>query len=132
MNTTYFLNLAAGNLFGTKKEPAIPEELWIGLSTTTPTIAGSGYTEPSGGNYARVKLDMLSEPSDGTVTNTKSIEFNESTTSWGLITHFLIFDGQNDGNLLQYGALSTPRTVEAATIMTIKTNYLNLSALNPA
>ena len=35
------------------------------------------------------------------------------------------------GNLLMYGALTTPRTVETATIMTIKENYLKLSVQNP-
>ena len=47
------------------------------------------------------------------------------------MTHFVVFDAQNGGNLLQYGALSTPRSVEAATIMTIKAGYLNLSVQNP-
>ena len=38
MNTTYFLSLAAGNLFGTQKTPAIPEKYYIGLSSTTPNL----------------------------------------------------------------------------------------------
>ena len=32
MNTTYFLNCVAGNLFHTKNNPAIPAEYYIGLS----------------------------------------------------------------------------------------------------
>ena len=35
------------------------------------------------------------------------------------------------GNLLMFGDLTTPRSVEKDTIMTIKTAYLKLSALNP-
>lgn len=133
MNTTYFLDLVAGNLFRTKTTPAIPNEMWIGLSTTAPNINGTNVTEPTGSTgYTRMKLDMLSEPSVGVVTNTANIDFNESTASWGTITHFVIFDSQNGGNLLQYGALSTPRSVEAATIMTIKSGYLNLSVQNPS
>ena len=133
MNTTYFLNLAAGNLFNTKTNPEIPQELWIGLSTTAPNINGTNVTEPSGSaGYARVQLTMLSEPSAGVVTNQSNIDFNESTASWGTVTHFVIFDAQSDGHLLQYGSLSTPRSVEAATIMTIKSNYLNLSVQNPS
>lgn len=31
-----------------------------------------------------------------------------------------------------YGALSTPRVVEAATVMTIRQDYLRLTAQNPA
>ena len=130
MTTTYFLNLAAGNIYRTKETPAIPTEYWIGLSTTAPNLNGTNVSEPVGSaGYARVKLDMLSEP--GVVTNEANIDFNESTASWGTVTHFVVFDAQNGGNLLQYGALSTPRSVEAATIMTIKAGYLNLSVQNP-
>lgn len=135
MNTTYFLNLAAGNLFGTKTTPNIPRNYYIGLSTSAPNINGTNVHEPSSdAGYARVQLTMLSEPSTGVVTNTQAINFNESTASWGTITHFVIYDSGvvGGGNLLMYGMLSTPRSVEAATIMTIKEGYLNLSTQNPA
>lgn len=131
MNTTYFLNVAAGNLFRTKETPPIPSEMWIGLSSTAPNINGTNVTEPAASaGYARVKLDMMSEPATGVVTNESNIDFNESTASWGTVTHFVIFDAQNGGQLLQYGPLSTPRSVETATIMTIKQGYLNLSVQN--
>nr|DAY13049.1 MAG TPA: hypothetical protein [Caudoviricetes sp.] len=132
MNTTYFLNCAAGNIFNTKTSPALPTNYYIGLSTSAPTISGSGVTEPSiDAGYARVRLTSLSEPNDGVVTNSQAINFNESTASWGTITHFVIFDSATAGNLLMYGTLSTPRSVETATIMTIKEGYLSLSAQNP-
>ena len=132
MNTTYFLNLTAGNLFGTKETPAIPEKYYIGLSTSAPALDGSGVSEPSSAAaYTRVELNTLSEPSDGTVTNTAAINFEESTADWGTITHYVIYDGPTGGNLLMFGELSTPRSVEAATIMTIKEGYLKLSAKNP-
>lgn len=134
MNTTYFLNLTAGNIFGTKTNPAIPAHYYIGLSTTTPTLTGTNVTEPSAGaGYARVELTNLSQPSGGVVTNEQAINFNESTANWGTITHFVIYDSDTvgGGNLLMYGALSTPRSVEAATIMTVKQGYLNLSVQNP-
>ncbi len=131
MNTTYFLNLAAGNLFKTKVNPAIPADLYIGLSTTTPTIAGANVTEPAAASgYSRVKLVSLSEPTSGVVTNEQAVSFNESTASWGTITYFVIYDAATSGNLLMFGALSTPRVVEAATIMTIKAGYLNLTTQN--
>ena len=134
MNTTYFLNCAAGNIFNTKTSPALPTNYYIGLSTSAPTISGSGVTEPSiDAGYARVRLTSLSEPNDGVVTNSQAINFNESTASWGTITHFVIYDSATvgEGNLLMYGTLSTPRSVETATIMTIKEGYLSLSAQNP-
>lgn len=132
MNTTYFLNCAAGNIFNTKTSPALPTNYYIGLSTSAPTISGSGVTEPSiDAGYARVRLTSLSEPNDGVVTNSQAINFNESTASWGTITHFVIFDSATAGNLLMYGTLSTPRSVETATIMTIREGYLSLSTQNP-
>lgn len=134
MNTNYFLNCVAGNVFGTKTDPAIPTTYYIGLSTTTPNTNGSGVDEPStDAGYARVQLTTLSEPLDGVVTNTQAINFNESTASWGTITHFVIYDSPtvDEGNLLMYGELSTPRAVEKDTIMTIKENFLKLSVKNP-
>lgn len=47
MNTTYFLNCVAGNLFHTKESPTIPAQYYIGLSSSTPAIDGSGVNEPS-------------------------------------------------------------------------------------
>lgn len=59
------------------------------------------------------------------------ITFNESTSAWGTVTHFVIYDAETEGNLLMYGAFTQPRVVESATIMTIKENFLKLSVLNP-
>lgn len=135
MNTNYFLNCVAGNVFQTKTSPAIPTAYYIGLSTTAPAVDGTGVNEPSiDAGYSRVPLTSLSEPVDGLITNTLAINFDESTASWGTITHFVIYDaaGADSGNLLMFGALSTPRAVEADTIMTIKENYLKLSVTNPA
>jgi len=135
MNTNYFLNCVAGNVFQTKTSPAVPTVYYIGLSTTAPAIDGTGANEPSvDAGYARVELTSLSEPVDGVVTNTAAINFEESTASWGNITHFVIYDSDavDSGNLLMYGELSTPRSVEAATIMTVKEGYLKLSTQNPA
>ena len=80
MNTTYFLNCAAGNIFNTKTSPALPKTYYIGLSTSAPAINGTGVNEPStDAGYARVKLSSLGEPVDGVVTNSQAINFNEST-----------------------------------------------------
>lgn len=133
MNTTHFLNRVAGNLFRTETSPAIPTEYYIGLSTTEPTMTGTNVSEPStSAGYGRVLLENLSTPTNGVVTNTANINFEESTASWGTVTHFVIYDAEINGNLLMYGALSTPRVVEAATVMTIRQDYLRLSVQNPA
>lgn len=133
MNTTYFLNQVMGNLFKTKETPALPSEYYIGLSSTAPNISGGNVTEPlSNSGYKRVKLETLSEPADGVITNEQAISFDESTANWGTMSHFVIYDALEAGNLLMYDTLSTPRNVEAATIVTIKANSLTLTLSNPA
>ena len=133
MNTTYFLNQVMGNLFKTKETPALPSEYYIGLSSTAPNISGGNVTEPlSNSGYKRVRLENLSEPTDGVITNEQAISFDESTANWGTMSHFVIYDALEAGNLLMYDTLSTPRNVEAATIVTIKANSLTLTLSNPA
>lgn len=133
MNTTYFLNQVMGNLFKTKETPALPSEYYIGLSSTAPNISGGNVSEPlSNSGYKRVKLENLSEPADGVITNEQAISFDESTANWGTMSHFVIYDALEAGNLLMYDTLSTPRNVEAATIVTIKANSLTLTLSNPA
>ena len=130
MNTTYFLNLVSGNVFGSKKTPALPEKYYLG--SAAPALDGSGVVEPGGGaGYARVELTSLSAPVNGVVTNNAAIDFAESTSEWGTMTHFVVYDALTGGNLLMYGELSASRRVEAATIMTIKLGSLNLSVVNP-
>ena len=129
------MNIVAGNVFRSKEESAIPAKYYLGLSTTAPDLDGQNVTEPAtDAGYARVELTTLSAPTDGLVTNQQAVNFEESTNNWGTVTHFVIFDAAeaNTGNLLMYGELTTPRTVETATIMTSKENYLKLSVQNPA
>ena len=133
MNTTYFLNLVAANLYCGQNDPAIPTAYYVGLSTTEPALDGTNVTEPSAeDSYARVVLTDLSSPVDGVVTNASVVKFTESTGDWGKITHYVIYDGETDGNLLMYGALPSARTIEAETEVIIKAGYLKLSAQNPA
>ena len=133
MNSTYFLNQVMGNVFNTKTSPALPTEYFIGLSSTAPSADGSSVSEPSSSaGYKRVKLENLSEPATGVISNTQAISFDESTASWGTMTHFVIYDAESEGNLLMYDALSTPRNVETSTIVTIKQGSLSLTLSNPS
>lgn len=132
MTTTYFLNSIMGNVFGSKTNPTLPTNYYIGLSTSAPTIAGGNVIEPAGSaGYARVRLTGLSEPSNGTITNGSAISFEESTADWGTVTHFVIYDAPTGGNLLMYDALTASRTVETATVVMIKENSLQLTLANP-
>ena len=131
MVSTYFLNLIAGNVFGSKLNPAIPSSYFIGLSSSAPSLDGTGAVEPSSlTGYSRTELENLGQPVNGVVTNAAAISFNESSANWGTMTHFVIFDAATDGNLLMYDPLPAPRSIENATIVTIKAGSLKLNVQN--
>ena len=133
MTSTYFLNCIMGNVFKTKENPTLPNKVYLGLSSTAPAVDGSGVSEPlASAGYQRVELTNLGEPVNGVVSNGGEIQFDESSASWGTITHFVLFDSPTDGNLLMFNALSQTRSVETATIVMVKKGSLKLTLANPA
>jgi hypothetical protein len=93
-----------------------PATLYIGLSSTTPTEAGTGVTEPSGGAYARVAVTNNATNWPAATTGAKSngttITFVQASADWVAgadLTHALVYDALTSGNLLGYGALSAPK-----------------------
>lgn len=130
MNTVYFRNLIAGNVFGSKTSPGLPAALYLGLSRSTPNESGGNVTEPSGGAYARVKITGLTAPSSGVVKNGSALDFSESTAPWGTCTHWCIFDAATGGNLLMYDQLTGSRNVETGSIVRVKANSMVLDVLN--
>jgi len=102
-----------------------PSALWVSLHTADPTDAGSG-AEVSGGAYARAQLDPSdtnwtstqggtsgnSSGTGGHTDNAVAITFPApSGANWGVCTHFGIWDAPTGGNMLFYGALTNPKTV---------------------
>ncbi|MCD8376730.1 MAG: hypothetical protein LUD69_07280 [Oscillospiraceae bacterium] len=114
-------------------------DIYIGLSSTTPTYAGGKFTEPTVSEYARVPIS-LGTASNGTVTttlsylgsaqyhdgstdeedtedywyitNTTEIKFPEATTSWGdELTHFGLFSSASVSTPFFVGELTKPITV---------------------
>lgn len=83
---------------------------YIGLFTAVGTDAGTGFTEVSGGGYARQAASGAvwnassgSDPS--TITNASVITFPTSTAAWGTILAFGLFDAASAGNLLDWDFL---------------------------
>jgi hypothetical protein len=95
---------------------AKPAQLWVSLHTANPTDAGTG-AEVSGGSYARVERDPLDanwtapDSTGGVTANAAAITFPAPTANWGVVTHFGIWDASAGGNLICYGALTTPKTI---------------------
>ena len=127
--TTYQANRLNNYLFGaTSFTPN--DTYYIGLSTTAINAAGTGVTEPTGGGYKRVAVTNnktnFTDSTGGIVQNKVQFEFPESTTDWGIITHVFIADSLTGGNILYYDALTTPRTVQTATILLFAINSMKI------
>lgn len=128
MNTTYFLNVIAGNVYHTKTSPALPTTYYLALSTTNPATA---VTEPSGGGYARIQLTGMSAPTNGVVTNSAELRSPRSTAAWGTITHYAIYDAATGGNLLMHDALTKSRTIDVDMVVIFEAGELSLKVQNP-
>ena len=127
--TTYQANRLNNYLYGaTSFTPN--GTYYIGLSTTAVNAAGTGVTEPTGGGYKRVAVTNnktnFTGSTGGIVQNKVQFEFPESTTAWGTITHVFISDSLTGGNILYYDALTTPRTVQTATILLFAINSMKI------
>lgn len=93
-----------------------PSALYVSLHTANPAEDASG-AEVSGGSYARVQRDPAdgnwsgASATNGLTDNVAAITFPSPTANWGTITHFAIWDASSGGNMLIYGALAVPKTV---------------------
>ena len=78
-------------------------------------LDASGNAEPVGAGYARVSTASAdwnaSTGSPSTVDNANDITFPEASGSWGLITHFAIWDAATVGNMLMHGSLTASKTI---------------------
>jgi hypothetical protein len=86
-----------------------PSAVYLALYTSDPTDANTG-TEVTGGSYQRQQI-TFGAPNDGTVSNSNEILFPVATANWGTVTHIGILDAATGGNLLFYGAVTTPKTI---------------------
>lgn len=97
--------------------------VYVALFTAVGTDAGSGFTEPSGGAYARVSTaaadwNSATGSAPSSISNANPINFTTATANWGSIIGFGLYDASSGGNLLAwdfFGAFNwLPATVSAA------------------
>ncbi len=120
--TTYFSNRILDYVFGlTTYTP--PATYYIGLSTVPPSIEGIGAIEP-GGNYRRLAIpnnqNTFAPASNKQVTFAQTFSFDEATSPWGVITHYIIADAQTGGNILWAGKLKLTRNAQIGTTLTVR------------
>lgn len=103
--------------------------LYVALYTVIPTDAGGG-SEVAGFGYARVGVSSSlanwagtqspgsTDPSSGTsgqTSNNVAITFPTPTGGgWGNVVGFAVHDSSVGGNMLLYGALTIPKTINEA------------------
>lgn len=106
---------------------SFPSILYFGLLTAAPSDTGGG-TEVSADSYDRVAVigslanfsgtqgtgtTVASSGTSGTTYNNAVIGFPDPVEAWGVVTHLGVFDAATGGNLLLYGALANPKTINA-------------------
>jgi hypothetical protein len=91
--------------------PSLPTA-YVALFTAVGTDAGTGFTEVSGGSYARVTTSGAtwnapsgSQPS--TLSNAAQIQFVQATANWGTVIAFGLYDASSSGNLLAWDFLGS-------------------------
>lgn len=105
-----------------------PTNTYLGLFTVAPTDSSAG-TEVSGGNYERAVLSW-GAASGGSIAINANARFPAAGTAsvnWGTIVALGIFDAVTAGNLLVYGSLSAPVTVNSGNSYTVTSGGATLS-----
>lgn len=109
--SNFLANAILDHIFGTETYDTTAS-IYVALSTANPTDSGSGLAEPAPAEYARVNHDSWDAAASGASENDGAITFPQcGSTQWGTVSYFAMFDAAEDGNMLFYGALDTPRAI---------------------
>jgi len=120
--STYLADALANEVFGGVNFTP-PTTLYIGLSSTLPTVAGANITEPTIGTngYARASVANNTTNFPTTTTNNKSngvaITFPTSTGSWlssASLGYLVFYDAATGGNVLGFSTLNNPQVVASS------------------
>ena len=88
--------------------------IYVGLSSTTPTVAGENVTEPTEGGYARIQTaasdwNAATSADPAELTNANNITFSVATEAWAAgndLTYGILFDAPTNGNVIGFGKLT--------------------------
>ena len=124
--TTWASNRILDHLLGRTPLLTPPANFFMGVSSTIISPEGIGFTEPSGGGYQRLQIpndkNSFAFAVDKMVTLANEFRFPNSTTPWGIMTHFFIADALTGGNIWWNGRLVHSRNVELSTTLSVLPN----------
>lgn len=113
--STYLGNKILDHLLKTASY-TVPTNIYVAVSTTDPTEAGTGIAEPSSSyNYARTLCNgwEAGDSTTGKTQNTAAITTPVASGDWGTIAYTATFDALTGGNMLTYGTLTPSQAVGA-------------------
>jgi len=112
-----------------------PTNQYLALHTANPTDDATATTELSNEaaanrtGYARAAIDF-NAASNGTAQGPDAvIEFTNShaSSAWTQVTHFGIWDALSGNNLLYYGLLTNPKTIQAGDTLRFTVNSISIT-----
>ena len=118
-----------------------PANVFVALYTSAPSDTGGG-TEVTGGSYARASVPRslaawagtqsagsttASSGTGGLTSNNTTITVPTPTASWGIVTHFGIFDAVTGGNLLFHGSLTIAQTINTGNTVSFAPGSLQIT-----
>ena len=95
-------------------------------SAATNLEAGTLTDEISGGSYAR-KAVTFAAASGGTSATNATVTFDTASANWGTITHVAVMDALTSGNVLFWGAVTTPKNIESGDTFQVSSGNLTIS-----
>lgn len=109
-----------------------PGTRYLGLFTNTSgnaatnLEAGTLTDEVSGGSYTRKAVTFAAAASGTSATNA-TVTFDAATANWGTVTHVAVMDNSSGGNVLFWGAVTTPKTIENGDTFQVSSGNLTIS-----
>ena len=111
-----------------------PSGLWLALFNNTSGNAATNLeagtltdeTSTSGTAYGR-KTVTFAAASSGTSATNATVTFDAATANWGTITHVAVMDAATSGNVLFWGAVTTPKTIETGDTFQVTSGNLTIA-----
>lgn len=111
-----------------------PTDLYLGLFENTSGSAAANLEAgvltdeiaTGGTGYGRETITFATA-SGGSADSAATVTFPAATASWGEITHVAVLDAATGGNVLFYGAVTTPKTIESGDTFQVSAGNLTIS-----
>ncbi len=86
---------------------------YVGAFTVAPSDTSSG-TEVDAEDYARQEITFgnVTEGNPSYISNNVVVEFPVAESDWGTVVALAIFDAPEEGNMIAFSEVETPRHIE--------------------